>query len=1136
MLSHPALKKLTMKIKIAAAILLICVSNVFGTLSYSQNTKVSLDLENTTLEQVMDEIEKQSEFYFIFNQKQVDVARKVNIQAESKSIDEVLADLFTGTDISYALFDRKILLTNDPDDKSLITGLSKNSQQQAAISGTIIDATTGDPMPGVNIQVKGTTLGVMSGADGKYTLNIPDRSVTLVFSFIGYVTQEIPVGTNNVLNVSLNTQELALDEVVVTALGIRREKKALSYAVSEVGGDDFVKSMALNVGNALTGRVAGVVSSGTAGGPAGSSRVIIRGNGSLSGDNQPLYVVNGMPITNVSQQYGAQGGGQMDRGDGLSSINPDDIESISILKGGTAAALYGSRAANGVILITTKSGQAQKGIGVLYSTSYTMENVADLLDWQYEYGSGGGGLAPATQASAIYYGRTSWGAKLDGSMVIQQDGVARPYSPVKDNVNSFYQTGSSFLNSVAISGGNDVANFRFSASNLDTKAVLNFNTFNRKTFSLDVNSTLAKKLTFEGNAQYILEDSENRVNMGDFTMNPDAGVQLIATNIDVDILKPGYNPDGTEFQWSDYNYAQNPWFVVNKFRNGDFKKRFIGSFKTRYSITDYLYASVGFGIDQINLDGWQRTPSGTAWAPRGAFYTDRSLREESNIDFSLGFNKDIGPFTVGLMFGGNQMRNWYSGINLSSGDLLIPDIYFIGNGTSQTFSTSFSELGINSLYGSADIDFNDFLYLTLSGRNDWFSTLDAKSNSLFYPSFGLSFLASEVWESKPAWINYAKVRTSWAQVGGGAPDPYAIYPTFTAQSMTHLGQSLMNVTSNTIPTLLSPYTSTTAEVGFEVRMLNNRLAVDLTLYDRRTTNDIVNAAITNSSGYTAVALNVGEMKNQGIELMLSGTPISSSDGLTWETDLNIAYNKNEVIKIAEGLTSLQLPRGSTRTENGWIYNFEGRPFGMVSGYRQLKDANGNLVFNSTSGIPVAGPLEAIGNGVPPLAVGLSNNLSYKNFNLNFLVDSRWGAYIYSATNAYGTDFGKHKMTVANGVRESGVAVTGVDQDGNPYSSTITAEKYFRGIAYLITEKFIQKADFIKLRSVSLGYNLPSELVSRTPFNSVNLSVIGSNLWRIYNTADNIDPEANLNNSSAQGLENFGLPPTYSIKFNLTVSF
>ncbi|MDQ4139073.1 MAG: SusC/RagA family TonB-linked outer membrane protein, partial [Bacteroidota bacterium] len=779
------------------------------------NQVITLRFKNTELSVVLRKIEDRSGIHFIYSNQMIDASRKVSVDATSKKLAQVLSDLLTPLRIDYEPVGGEIVLKKlrmsgfmpNSEKSTTVLASNKNLVLASTITGKITSA-TGEPLPGVTVLVKGTTTGTASGTDGSYTINTTADNGALVFSFIGYTTKEVPFSGSATINVTLLDDTQTLDEVVVTALGIKREKKALTYAVSEVGGEKLTQAREINVGNALAGRVAGVTASGTSGGPGASSRIVIRGNGSLNGENQPLYVVNGMPITNNNQGSAGTFGG-VDRGDGLASINPDDIESISVLKGGTAAALYGARAANGVILITTKSGKAQKGIGVEYNTNYTLQQAVNLLDWQDEYGSGSLGAAPTTQAQAIANGRMSWGARLDGSPVIQPDGQTRPYTAQKDNFKNFYQTGTNFVNTLALTGGNEIARFRFSASNLDNKAIVPNNTMNIKTFNLSASATLAKKIVFEGNAQYNIEDVKNRTYLADFQLNPNTGAQLLAPNIPIETLSPGYLPNGNEFKWSDYEYATNPYFAINKVRNGDTKKRFIGSFNTTYNITDALYVRARFGIDQVNFDAYAIQPTGLAFNQPGSMTTDQSVQSETNLEGTIGYRKDVGPFSINVFAGGNQMRNTFDGIGLSSGQFNRPYQYFIANGRSQNFSINFSELGINSLFASADIDFNDYLYLTLTGRNDWFSTLDPKNNSLFYPSVGLSFVATDAWSTKPTWLDYAKIRTSWAQVGGGAPNAYAITQTFSAQSQQHLGQTLMNVTSPTLPTLLTPYTSTT---------------------------------------------------------------------------------------------------------------------------------------------------------------------------------------------------------------------------------------------------------------------------------------------------------------------------------------
>src|SRR5690606_16962615 len=403
-----------------------------------------------------------------------------------------------------------------------------------------------------------------------------------------------------------------------------------------------------------------------------------------------------------------------------------------------------------------------------------------------------------------------------------------------------------------------------------------------------------------------------------------------------------------------------------------------------------------------------------------------------------------------------------------------------------------SETAINSLFASADFGFNNYLYLSLTGRQDWFSTLPVESNSLFYPSVGLSFLFSDAWEDKPIWMDHGKIRASWAQVGGGAPGAYGLNLNYNAQAVPHLGQTLMNIGTSTIPNDLTPYTSTTYEFGLDFRALQNRIGIDITYYNRTTSHDIVNASIPFSSGYSSVALNVGKMVNQGIELLITGSPIRRENGFVWDASFNMAVNENEVITIAEGLSQLYLPGATTRTLNGWIYHFEGMPFGMIAGYKAMANENGQTVYNSANGLPLQSELMPLGRGVPPWTVGFSNNFNYKNFALGILLDGKFGGHMYSATNAYGTYYGLDKRTVENNVREEGVTVNGVDEQDEDFTSSIPAQNYYQGITFSITDEFVTKADFIKLRQLTFGYSLPQSLLSNSPFQSVSLSVVARN--------------------------------------------
>ena len=1002
------------------------------------------------------------------------------------------------------------------------------------ISGKVTDA-TGQGLPGVSIKVKGSNIGTSTDASGNYSFNFPANS-TLVFSYIGFVTQEIPVNGRSTINVSLADDQQALSEVVVTALGISRDKKALSYALTEVKGDSFTQARENNLGNALSGKVAGVNASSTATGPGGSSRVVIRGNGSFASDNQPLYVVNGVPINNSNNGTPGTFGGR-DGGDGLISINPDDIETLSVLKGGQAAALYGSRAAAGVILITTKSGRGSQGLGVEYNTTFTTDNVITIPEWQYDYGQGSLGLKPTDAAQAMSQGRLSWGPKLDGSNVIQFDGQSRPYVAQKDNNKNFYNTGTTFSNNLALTGGNQAANFRFSVSDMKNEGIVPNSSLQRNTFNLAANANINNKITFEGSAQYNIEINENRTNIGDFTRNPNASVGVMATSLDVRTLDPGYNPTTLrEVQWADDPFVANPYFAVNKHLNEDQRRRIIGSFRTRWNITDFLYARGGAGIDYFTREDWNIGATGSLTNLAGTYSKGRTTGYETNIEGLLGFDKGFGKFSVNAFVGGNMMYNQNASNSLNSGDLNVPYNYFISNGKSQSFGEGFGESAINSLFGSADIGFNNYLYLSLTARQDWFSTLSPTSNSVLYPSAGLSFVVSEIWKSKPSWLDYTKVRGSWAQVGGGTPGPYGLDLTYTAGSITHLNQPLMTINGATIPNPLKPFTSTTSEAGLETRMFGGRLGMDLTLYQKITTDDIVNATIPNTSSFTSVRLNVGEMRNSGIELLLTGTPLKSNSGITWDASLNVAYNENEVVSIAPGLTTLA--GGSPRTQNAFVNHYVGKPFGMVSGYTFRTDASGNRMYNSGSSLPMqSASIVDLGRGVPPLTMGLNNNFRYKNFSLGFLLDGKFGGVLYTSTNAYGTSYGLDKRTTEGGVRENGIALSGVDQNGAPFTRTIPAQQYFQGIAFAITDQFVYDADFVKLRQLTLGFNLPKTLIAKTPLQSASLSLVARNLFMLHNNVPNVDPESSYSVSGTSfGLENFGVPTTRSFGLNLMVKF
>ncbi|MCW3467507.1 SusC/RagA family TonB-linked outer membrane protein [Chitinophaga nivalis] len=1015
-------------------------------------------------------------------------------------------------------------------------------QYTTTFTGKVTDS-GGQPLMGVNILIKGTSKGTATNIDGNYTITAPPGS-TLLFRYLGYLPQEIAVGNEPTQNVVLKQDEKNLSEVVVTALGIRKEKKALGYAVSEIKGEELTQARSTNIANTLSGKVAGLNVTTTATGPAGSTRIILRGNTSIdkNRNNQPLIVVDGIPINNDNLGAATEYGGT-DAGDGISSINPDDIASMTVLKGGSAGALYGSRASNGVILITTKSGAKRKGVGIEYSSNIVIDRpIVNSLDWQYEYGMGQNGLKPQTVGEARSGGLFSWGAKLDGSSVIQYDGKFRPYSAVKDNFKKFYKSGYTFTNSVAMSGGTDKFTYRFGATDMKNEAMLPNSGIRRDNLSLNISALLGKHLTLNVYAKYIRERTYNRPRVSDSPGNANYSLYLLPTSLSVQTLRESkLDPDGNEARWSDNQYTTNPWFAAYDFEQDDKKDRYINAAELRYDVLSWLYVKGRIGADMYNRTNKAITPNGTAYIPGGEINDQtRQSFYELNADVMVGMDKLVAKdWRVTAFAGANVMRSKNDKLYLRGATFNVPYYYDQSNLQTKTVLNDIFEKKINSVYASAEVGFRSFLYLTLTGRNDWFSTLPLNSNSIFYPSAGLSFVLSDV-VTMPKWINYAKLRTSWARVGGDT-DPYRLRLGYQVQNPMSLGTNTLPVAdvkkstdgNYIIPNPnLRPYTNDSYEAGLEARFFDNRLTVDFSYYNRKTNDDIVQASVSVATGYNAAFINVGKVSNKGVELMLTGTPVRNKN-FTWDITPNFSYNRSEVIQLDGKLKSLKV--ADVRTFNVTIQQVPGEPFGVIMGYKFKRDEQGNILFNS-AGKPLQGENTIFGTGVAPYTLGVTNSFSYKSFSLGVLVDARWGNKIYSGTNDYAYYYGLQKNTLEG--REGGVKIKAQDpNDPSKYvDKTVSAQDYYQNIAFNIAEPFIYDGAFIKLRQVILTYNLSPEIMKKTPFTGASLSFVARNLWIIYKDIPNVDPESTYGNGAGQGAEVLGYPQARSYGLNLNVKF
>jgi TonB-linked SusC/RagA family outer membrane protein len=1016
------------------------------------------------------------------------------------------------------------------------------------LTGTVISGDDNTTMPGVNVVVKGTTIGTTTDGNGKYTLSVPDEGGVLVLSFIGYATQEVPfTSAQTVVDVTMQVELSTLGEVVVTALGIEKDKNSLGYSVTEVKGEEFTQAREVNVANSLSGKIAGLNATGSSTGPGGSSRVLIRGNGSLTANSQPLYVINGMPIDNTvpggsTSPNGANGNlaTNIDRGDGIAAINPDDIESITVLKGGTAAALYGSRGSNGVILITTKKGAARKGVGVEYNSTYTLDRVAVFPDWQYEYGQGEGGVMPTTQLDAISSGRRSFGARIDGNTnYVAADGKNHPYSAQKNNLKNFYETGKTFTNTVAFSGGNDAILYRLSLSDLDSKSILPNTKYNRKTANLNLSGKLSDKLRVEALAQYTREEGHNRPNAGDALGNPNWTPYEVASTVDVRWLDPGYDANNNELAWNDAPIATNGYFVINKVKQNDDKNRFIGQASVSYDILKNLTAKGIITRDFYSYNFKHILPTGTLYMLKGQYTGYESQVSETNAMATLNYKAQLSE-TIGfnVLGGFNSRRGVVKSLDMRGTEFTTPYFYAFTNLNQSSVIPFDARQETNSIFGSVDFDYKGYLFLTATARQDWFSTLSPEDNGILYPSVGGSFVLSDA-ITMPTAFNLVKFRASWAQVGGGSPDPYQINLTYSAvpsstvplQNVTEVAQGTKNITNSQ----LKPFTSTTTEVGFNVQLLENRLGFDVALYDRRSTDDIVQVPISLATGYNNAVLNSGEVSNRGIEVLINATP-AKVGAFTWDLSYNFAYNKNEVKKLAEGIETVQI--GASANGNATIRNVVGEPFGGIYGFRMLRNNQGVPIFDMAANLPGQTNInQRLGNGVPPITMGLTNDFRYKDFSLNVLLDGKFGHDVFSVTEVYAARLGLHKMTLEG--RENGLTLSGVTPEGTPHERVITVanlrSQYYNSVNRY-TEMFVHDASFVKLRQVILSYRLPVEKVKFLKIQSATLSLVGRNLAILYKKTDNFDPEQSLTNGAAQGIESIGLPRTRSYGVNLMVKF
>lgn len=1090
---------------------------------------------------VLKELNRTKGVYFLFSEKNLATVQVNVVKNPEAPVEKVLDEILENTGLQYKkVSDNTFVILKvkekvksstmyaQPDftEENLNPGETAQTTMVSfeIIRGTVLSS-DGDPLQGVNILIKGTNRGTNTDSRGEFTIDAK-RGDVLVISYVGYQSQEVSVGVGNTVSIALTTLNAAMTEVVVTALGIKKEARRLGYAVTKVNGDEFTKSREINLGNALTGKVAGVNSSGPLTGPGGSSRVFIRGVNSLTGDNQPLYVINGIPLNNNNLGSAGMWGGA-DLGEGLTSINPDDIEEITVLKGGAAAALYGQIAKNGVIMITTKSGKGKKGVQVELNTNVQIDKINNFLDFQNVYGQGTLGAKPVDITSAMNTGLSSWGAKLDGSAVPIFNGQAKPYSDQGDKLKQFYETGATFTNTLAITGGSDAGNYRLSFGDLRNNSVYPNSRYIRNTINLDMNYKFSAKWSGQTNIIYSKEIGRNRSNLSDAVGNGNYGILFLPPNVNADYLKPGYDATGNEIQFSADAFTTNPFFAAAKFKNDTKKDRIFSVASLRYSPLNWLYIQARVGNDFYAFNAIQITPTGTAYRPPGQLDNDVSrFYNQLNSDVMIGANKNIThDIAVNVTAGANLLREREKINTINASGLAFPYQYNPGTASSRGANTATPRKDVRSVYGSAEFSYKNSLFVNVTDRNDWSSTIPIKNNSYNYPSVNASYVFSE--NFKAPWLSFGKLRIGYAQIGADAEAfKTALYyntnGAINNQPLGNLGSLIPNKE-------LEPLQIKEFEVGTQLSLFKNRLNFDFSWYDKNTLNDIVQGSVSVTSGYSAAIVNVGKVENKGIEIAVSGTPIKEND-FQWTSSFNFSHNANKVLQLAEDQPSMDM--SESRTTRGFIKHIVGMPSYQVMVFDYKRDSKGVLIL-SPSGFPQStDELLPAGTSIPPNVGGWSNQLVYKNLALDFLIDFKSGAVIYSGTNAAAYGYGLHKATLVG--RESGIQVKGVDANGNPVTNTISAQDYYGALSD-ISMIHTYSADFIKFRSMSLTYNLPAKFL-KNKVQGISLSFVGRNLFYIKRDTPNIDPEANYSNNVSLGLEYASLPSTKSFGLNLNVRF
>lgn len=1024
----------------------------------------------------------------------------------------------------------------------LLSLITMAAYAQRTVTGTVTEP-SGAPIPGVSVVEKGTKNGTSTDVKGKFTLSVKTGAV-LTFTSIGLTTKEVPAGQSGTVTVVMSDDQNALSEVVVTALGIKREKKSLGYAVQEIKGESLVEAREPNLVNALSGKVAGLQITRSSNGPGGSSKITLRGNNSLTGNNQPLIVLDGIPLDNFT---GATNNDffnpSLDMGNGLADINPEDIESMSVLKGPSAAALYGSRAGNGVILITTKSGKAQKGLGITVSSSVGIENILTNPDLQNTFGQGTNSLYDPKSGA-------SWGPKADGQSVVNWNGENVPLRTY-DNIGNYFKQGLSLNQSVSFQQQYKSTSVYTSYNRMDDRSVIPGTKLTRNNLTARAITKFGKddRWTTDTKIQYNNTNAQNRPIGGARSENTFSTLYNLPRSMDIRQFSGATNELGNMLWYGGGNEINPYW--GNKYNlNQDIRDRFLMNGSLKYEFNKYLNAEIKGGADIYSTDAETKVYAGSPIVNNGRYSLAKRSVSETNFSALLTGRKDnlISKLGGSFTLGGNLMSRKENGLDASSGEFIVPNLFSLNNGVNKpTILEEYKRKKINSVYGSVGANWDQYLFVDATFRNDWSSSLSKANHSYFYPSVSTSLVFSEminkVGGTLPSWLTYGKLRASYAEVGNDL-EPYKLYNTYIINKDPN-----GNTTASRDKTLYDPNVRSELikafEVGAEMRFFNGRFGFDVAYYKSNATRQLIDIPMDPLSGYEKKKVNAGDIENRGFEVMLDAKVLNSEHGLKWNVVVNYSTNKNTVNALTPDIS--QYPLGGYDDLN--ILAVAGQKYGEIYGskYLRVEDKSspyfGKLILDA-DGLPQRGDQRAkLGNQQATGLLGVTNSFAYKGFGVSFLIDARFGGQIFSATNAAMQQNGTAKITAPNGQREN-MVVDGVIQNGSAYAvnnKSVTPERYWAKVHSYgnlgIGEENIYSATNVRLRNVQLSYDLPHTILAKTPIQRVKIGLSCNNVWLFSGKMNGIDPESiYATNTNATGFENFSAPTTRTYLLNLTLGF